>query len=97
MAEPSGEKPDEAAVSYLFFIQSLLDQLPELIESMPIKVPSDILISLATVPVLFIIVGSRVFTDLMQDWGQGSEEIFRGDRLPLLRIPLTQSVERQEY
>jgi hypothetical protein len=64
---------------------------------MPIKVPSDVLVSLATVPLLLIIVGSRVFADIMQDWGQGSEEIFRGDRLPLLRIPLTQPLDKQEH
>ncbi|WP_228035492.1 hypothetical protein [Oculatella sp. LEGE 06141] len=51
------------------------------------KVPSEILLSLATPPVLLFLLGSKAVAELAQELGQASEEIFRGDRLPVLNLP----------
>ncbi|HEY9625530.1 MAG TPA: hypothetical protein V6C78_34740 [Crinalium sp.] len=53
------------------------------------KLSSDLLVSLATAPLLVVLVGSKVLAELMQNLGQSSEEVFRGDRLPVLNIPAT--------
>jgi hypothetical protein len=46
------------------------------------------LLSLATAPLLASLVGGRAALKLMQDLGLASEEVFRGDRLPILNHPL---------
>jgi hypothetical protein len=50
------------------------------------KVPTKIMVGLGTVPLLFVLVGSRTLAEMMTSMGQASEEIFRGDRLPVLHI-----------
>ncbi|WP_233746116.1 hypothetical protein [Leptodesmis sichuanensis] len=50
-------------------------------------VPVDLLISLTTVPLLVGLVGTKALTQVAQELGQLSEEVFRGDRLPLLKFP----------
>lgn len=50
-------------------------------------VPVDLLISLATVPLVVGLVGAKMLTQMTQELGQLSEEVFRGDRLPLLKFP----------
>lgn len=47
----------------------------------------DLWLSLATVPVLLGVLGGRAMLQAVQELGQLSEEIFRGDRLPLLTFP----------
>ncbi|MBW4691324.1 MAG: hypothetical protein KME27_06105 [Lyngbya sp. HA4199-MV5] len=47
----------------------------------------DVLLSLATAPVLVALVGSHVVAKAIQELGLLSEEIFRGDRLPVLHFP----------
>jgi len=47
------------------------------------------LIGVATVPMLVALVGGKLLAEMSQDLGQWSEELFRGDRLPLLKTPLT--------
>ncbi len=47
-------------------------------------IPKQILVSLATAPLLVTLLGSKSMANLMAELGQLSEEIFRGDRLPLL-------------
>jgi hypothetical protein len=49
--------------------------------------PVDLLVSLATVPMVAGLVGARVLTQVASQLGQMSEEVFRGDRLPLLKFP----------
>jgi hypothetical protein len=53
---------------------------------MPTKISSEILLSLATPPVLLFLLGSKAIAELLQDLGQASEEVFRGDRLPVLNL-----------
>lgn len=49
-----------------------------------LEVSPEILVSLATGPLLLALVGGKALSQLIQQIGQQSEEIFRGDRLPLL-------------
>jgi hypothetical protein len=48
---------------------------------------TDLLLSLATVPALLALVGAKSLSKTIQDVGVLSEELFRGDRLPLLNMP----------
>jgi len=48
--------------------------------------PSDLVVSLTTIPLLLVLVGSRTLAKAVQQLGLASEEIFRGDRLPVLRV-----------
>jgi hypothetical protein len=48
---------------------------------------SDWLLSFATTPVLLGLWGVRILNDWLQDLGDVSEEIWRGDRLPVLNFP----------
>jgi hypothetical protein len=48
--------------------------------------PTQVLLSLTTAPLLLFLVGSRALATLIQEMGQTSEEVFRGERLPLLKI-----------
>ncbi|NJO40900.1 MAG: hypothetical protein HC769_07900 [Cyanobacteria bacterium CRU_2_1] len=50
------------------------------------KIPTEILLSLGSAPMLLVLIGSKALTEMMRDIGQASEEIFRGDRLPILKI-----------
>lgn len=50
-------------------------------------VPPSLLLSVATVPMLLALVGGRALTEAMRELGELSEEIFRGDRLPVLHVP----------
>lgn len=54
---------------------------------------SHVLLSLATAPVLLGLLGIRAIAELVSGFGQASEEIFRGDRLPVLNFPTTDSDE----
>jgi hypothetical protein len=43
-------------------------------------------LSLLTTPVLFGLITLDVLTETVQELGEVSEEIFRGDRLPILNV-----------
>lgn len=47
---------------------------------------SRLLVSLATGPFLLGLVAGRALEHLLQDLGKASEELFRGDRLPVLPL-----------
>ncbi|HTL89509.1 MAG TPA: hypothetical protein VL134_08905 [Leptolyngbya sp.] len=47
----------------------------------------DIALSLATAPVLIVVLGGTAIAHTLQDLGTMSEELFRGDRLPRLDFP----------
>lgn len=51
------------------------------------NIPQDVLLQLSTVAVLTALVGGKAFSETLQAISQASEEIFRGDRLPVLRFP----------
>lgn len=48
---------------------------------------ADLLLSLATAPVLIGLVASKVIAETIRQAGVFSEEVFRGDRLPSLTFP----------
>lgn len=52
-----------------------------------VKISSDILLSLATVPLLAGLLASKAVGECLKSLGSDSEEVFRGDRLPLLNFP----------
>ncbi|MGB3533611.1 MAG: hypothetical protein WBA13_08835 [Microcoleaceae cyanobacterium] len=52
-----------------------------------LKMPSDWLIGFATAPILLLLGGGKVLADAALDLSQTSEEVFRGDRLPVLKFP----------
>lgn len=49
---------------------------------------TDILLSLCTGPALLALLASRSMMSWMAEWGEMSEELFRGNRLPNLHVPL---------
>ncbi|WP_225913808.1 hypothetical protein [Leptolyngbya ohadii] len=55
------------------------------------KVPTSLLLSLGTIPVLAVLIGSKAILQAMREIGEASEELFRGDRLPILE---TQNLEK---
>ena len=46
------------------------------------------MLQLATGSMLLAVVGGKAIAETIQAFGQGSEEIFRGDRLPILKFPV---------
>lgn len=56
-----------------------------------IDIAPELMLSLATGPLLLTVLGAKAMTQLMQEVGQMSEEVFRGDRLPILDVSLSQS------
>ncbi|MCL2929035.1 MAG: hypothetical protein O4861_01485 [Trichodesmium sp. St16_bin4-tuft] len=51
------------------------------------KISSELVLSLATGPVLLGLLGNKAINELLLEIGLYSEEIFRGDRLPILKFP----------
>ena len=55
--------------------------------AIPTIAPS-LLVSLAATPWLIAIVTANTASSLLEQLGLASEEIFRGDRLPVLHLPI---------
>lgn len=55
--------------------------------------PCDVAIALTTIPALAGLIVAKHLQDIMIGLGQSSEEIFRGDRLPILNMPASQSLQ----
>jgi len=56
-------------------------------------ISSEILVSALTGPLLVGLLGSKNMMQWFQEIGQSSEELFRGDRLPVLKFPHPQAPE----
>jgi hypothetical protein len=54
------------------------------------NLPSDWLLSFATAPVLLGLWGARMAGTWLKDLSEVSEEIWRGDRLPVLNFPTSE-------
>jgi hypothetical protein len=54
-------------------------------------VSSSVLVSLAATPWLVTIVTIKAASGLLEQLGLVSEEIFRGDRLPVLHLPVSET------
>ncbi len=50
-------------------------------------ISAEILVSVCTAPFLICWCGSNTIKDWLQEIGQTSEELFRGNRLPVLNFP----------
>lgn len=50
------------------------------------SVNTKLLLSLSTMPLLLLLIGAKFLAELMQETGRATEEVFRGDRLPILKI-----------
>lgn len=48
------------------------------------EISPEVLVSFATVPFLLALLGGKALSGVLQEIGQQSEELFRGDRLPFL-------------
>lgn len=53
----------------------------------PLGISPEIWLSLATAPVLAVLLLGKVTTEMLEAIGQASEEVFRGERLPLQPFP----------
>lgn len=51
-------------------------------------IPLDIFLTCATGPLLFGLLAAKAIAGVIQDLGLASEEVFRGDRLPVLNFPV---------
>lgn len=56
-------------------------------------VPTDVLISLGTVPLMITLLGAKITTTVIKEIGHQSEELLRGVRLPILNFPSPGSLE----
>lgn len=52
------------------------------------SIPSEVLLQLGAGCMLATSVGGKAVAETLQAIGQASEEIFRGDRLPVLKFPV---------
>lgn len=55
------------------------------------SIPQQVLLQLGTATVLVALLGGKAFGETLQAVGQASEEVFRGDRLPVLNHSETES------
>ncbi|MEW5859855.1 MAG: hypothetical protein AB1861_21120 [Cyanobacteriota bacterium] len=55
----------------------------------------EIWLSLATVPMLLGVLGIKAVSELLCAIGQNSEEVFRGDRLPVLHVPNPENTSQE--
>lgn len=51
------------------------------------SIPNEVLLQLGTGAMVLGLLGSKALDQTVQAIGQASEEVFRGDRLPLLEFP----------
>ena len=58
------------------------------------KLDVNIYLSVATIPVLMGLLAIRATAKALEELGEKSEEVFRGDRLPLLHFPEKGKEER---
>lgn len=53
-----------------------------------LSIPSEVLLQLGAGGMVAALVGGKAIAETLQAIGQASEEIFRGDRLPVLKFPI---------
>jgi len=66
----------------------MLFKLNQVSEPDQLNISSDAQVAALTVPMLLLLVGSKAIAEGLENLGQASEEIFRGDRLPVLNFPI---------
>lgn len=50
-------------------------------------IPQSFLLQVGTVSILLLVLASKTAAESIQALGEASEELFRGDRLPILNFP----------
>ncbi|EDX86287.1 hypothetical protein S7335_3990 [Synechococcus sp. PCC 7335] len=65
-------------------------EIPDLAIALPL--PANVAVSLTTLPLLAVIVTGQIAARTLIQWGSSSEELFRGSRLPTVRL-LTAQVQ----
>lgn len=51
------------------------------------SIPQEILLQMGTVPVIMAVLAGKAFSETWKTIGEASEEVFRGERLPILEFP----------
>lgn len=51
------------------------------------NIPTHVLLQIGTVALVGAVLGGKALGETLQAIGQASEEVFRGDRLPVLKFP----------
>ena len=57
------------------------------------SIPHGTLLQLSTGAVLMALLGGKAASETLQAIGEASEEVFRGDRLPVLKFPVETNSE----
>ena len=60
------------------------------LQTLTLPISPELLISLATGPMLLGLLSAKSLSQFVQQIGLASEEMFRGDRLPLLKMPISE-------
>ena len=55
------------------------------------SIPNDVVLQVGTASLLLGLIGSKAVAEAAKAIGQASEEVFRGDRLPVLPFPETET------
>ncbi len=50
-------------------------------------IPQSLLLQVGTASILLLLLAEKVTVETLQVFGEGSEELFRGERLPILDFP----------
>lgn len=58
-----------------------------------VNIPTDVLLQICTGAVIGVVVGGKALEETLCAIGQASEEVFRGDRLPVLKFPAETEVD----
>ncbi len=58
------------------------------------SVPQSFLLQAGTASILLLLLASKATSEALEAMGQASEEIFRGDRLPILDFPNEDELSR---
>ena len=74
-------------ISLSGILNLIMSASPTPASAVPTIAPS-LLVSLAATPWLLAIVTAKTASSFLEQLGLASEEIFRGDRLPVLHLPL---------
>lgn len=57
------------------------------------NIPTQIVLQICTGTVIGAVLGSKALEETLQAIGQASEEVFRGDRLPVLKFPAETEID----
>lgn len=57
-------------------------------------IPQSLVLQAGTVSILMLVLAQKTTQEALEAMGQASEEIFRGDRLPILDFPTTDELNR---